>query len=88
MEFKGLSYGNGHFTTLDGLSYEYNGIGEYWLIRSPALSVQARLVVAQNAAGSNVSASIFGAFAIQVPAGTGQTLSDRVHVEMTNNRMG
>ena len=83
-----MSFGNGHITTFDGLSYENNGIGEYWLIRSPALSVQARLIVARNSAGVNVSASVFGAFAIQVPAGTGQVLSDRIHIEMTNDRMG
>ena len=26
--------GDPHFTTIDGLTYTFNGLGEYWLVRT------------------------------------------------------
>jgi hypothetical protein len=82
----GWIFGDPHITTLDGLAYDYNGIGEYWLIKSPVLQVQARTSQATDGvSGAPVNASIFTAFAIQVPEAVGQNLSDRVVVLMTSS---
>ena len=87
----GSTFGNGHIKTFDGLLYDYNGIGEYWLIYSTLLSVQGRTIVALKPTlgypwnGANASVSLFSAFAIQVPA-TGLVPSDRVHVQMDIQR--
>ena len=87
-EFKGWMFGDPHITTLDGLSYDYNGIGEYWMIKSNIVNVQARTSTAWDTAGKPVSASVFSAFAIQVPSGDSQTMSDRVFVAMNEFRDG
>ena len=79
-------FGDPHITTLDGLAYDYNGIGEYWMIKSEMLSVQARTSAAWDIDGRPVSASVFSAFAIQRPTGVNQTLSDRVFLEMNADR--
>ena len=80
-----MSFGCSHITTLDGVSYDYNGQGEYWYISSPLLSVQVRTIPALRSDGTNASAVVFGAFAIQVPS-TGLIPSDRIHVEMDSTR--
>lgn len=47
--FTGVVFGNLHFITLDGLSYTFNGKGEYQLVSSAdkELSVQARTAQVQ-----------------------------------------
>ena len=81
-------FGDPHITTLDGFSYDYNGIGEYWMIKSELLTVQARTAAAWDSSGNPVSASVFSAFAIQVPEGINQTASDRAFLEMNEHRTG
>ena len=81
-------YGDPHIVTLDGFNYDYNGVGEYWAIKSIYVSCQARTAAAWDASGNPVSASVFSAFAVQVPSGQNQTLSDRAFLEMNAVRTG
>ena len=82
-------YGDPHITTLDGFSYDYNGIGEYWMIKSDLLNVQARTAAAWDSSSNLVRASVFSAFAVQIPEGLkNQTESDRALVEMNEYRTG
>ena len=79
-------FGDPHLINFDGVVLTFNGHGEYWLIKSPVLQVQARTSQAADAvSGAPVNASIFTAFAIQVPEAVGQNLSDRVVVLMTSS---
>ena len=81
-------FGDPHIITLDNFAYDYNGIGEYWMIKSDLLSVQARTSFAWDSFNKPVSASIFSAFAIQRPGGVNQTPSDRAFLEMNEDRTG
>ena len=82
-------HGDPHITTLDGFSYDYNGIGEYWMIKSGLLKVQTRTAAARDSSGNPVSASVFSAFAVQIPEGLeNQTESDRAFLEMNEYRTG
>ncbi len=82
----GGTHGDPHFTTLDDVSYDYNGIGEYWLIKSPALYMQVRLVQAVDVNNNGVNGSVIGACAVQVPAVAQQAASDRVHVQLVDRQ--
>ncbi len=82
----GVVQGDPHFTTLDNTSYDYNGIGEYWLIKSAVLLVQVRLVQAVDASNAGVNGSVIGACAVQVPAVGQQAASDRVHVQLVGTQ--
>ena len=84
----GNSFGDPHVTTLDGLEYDYNGIGEYWMIKSNVINVQARTIVALNRFNEPVNASVFGAYGIQVPSSDVEGLRSRIHIEMTSDRTG
>ena len=48
--------------TLDGLSYTFNGLGEYWLIQSDKFALQGRTAKAIGKDGNPVNATIFSAF--------------------------
>ena len=66
-------------TTIDGRTYTFNGLGEYWLIKTVndmngtnvTLSVQSRTEVARNLVNPNKTsqATIFSGFAMR--AGNG-----------------
>lgn len=86
--FTAFGFGDPHIKTLDGLEYDYNGIGEYWLLMSSILSIQVRSQVAWDTNGNPVNASVFAACSIQVPEGPGQNISDRVYVAMDASRTG
>ena len=73
-------WGDPHIVTLDGLSYTYNGIGEYWLINGTDFSLQGRTVRAWNRQQQPADASVFGAFAMK------DRKSPQVHVEMNDDR--
>ena len=68
---------------MDGQSYDYNGIGEYWLIKSSSLHLQGRTVPVRDANGKLAAASIFGAFAIQVPKTKEHDMSNRIFLQKT-----
>ena len=55
-------WGDPHFTTLDGFTYTFNGIGEYVLVRSMEddIEFQARTELVENS-----GATAFSAFAIR-----------------------
>ena len=54
----GFLYGGGHIKSIDGNSSTFNGIGEYWLLKSlhHQLSIQVRLIQFQNTNLTVVSA--------------------------------
>ena len=81
----GSTVGDPHITTYDGHTYDYNGIGEYWLIKSSALSVQVRTVQAKDNKGGLVNASVFGAFAVQIPQKLNQNMTDKVFLRMVSD---
>ncbi|XP_061188739.1 uncharacterized protein LOC133196904 [Saccostrea echinata] len=66
----GVSYGDPHINTIDGLKYTYNGLGEYTMLEVKNISsgsiifeLQSRTTLAQNETGSEIHATIFSAFA-------------------------
>ena len=78
----GPTFGDPHISTLDGQSYDYNGIGEYWMIKSPALYIQGRTEQAKDIYSKLVAGSVFGAYAIQIPESANKTMSDRIFLRM------
>ena len=80
-----MAVGDPHMTTYDGQSYDYNGIGEYWLVKSSTLHVQVRIVQAKDTKGNPVSASVFEAVSVQAPHGLNQNMSDRIHLEVSSD---
>ena len=54
----GFLYGGGHIRSIDGNSFTFNGIGEYWLLRSlyRQLSIQVRFIQFENTRLTVVSA--------------------------------
>ena len=73
-------------TTIDGRTYTFNGLGEYWLIKTMnnmngtniSLSVQSRTEVARNLINPNKTsqATIFSGFAMR--AGNGITIEVKI----------
>lgn len=86
--FTAFGFGDPHIKTLDRLEYDYNGIGEYWLLMSSKMSIQVRSQIAWDTSGNPVNASVFAACGIQVPENPGQNVSDRVFVAMDASRTG
>jgi len=79
--------------TLDGLQYVFNGLGEYWLLESASLAVQARTVLAWNDRlqptrnGTVLAAVAAAAAASAAPGVTVTSRSASVHVEMPPDRV-
>lgn len=60
----GFTFGDPHLTTIDGAAYTFNGLGEYFALKSPGMfTLQARTKKATNDKGDQVDATIFSAFA-------------------------
>lgn len=55
-------FGDPHITTLDGFSYTFNGWGEYWMIDSAVLKVQARTSPYITPEGTFGNATVFTGF--------------------------
>lgn len=47
-----VTRGDPHIITIDGLQYTFNGLGEFWLVRSADVMVQGRASRAKNAEGT------------------------------------
>ena len=45
MSFSAFLRGDPHISTPDGLEYEYNGIGEFHLLKSNTIQLQVRFVL-------------------------------------------
>jgi sushi domain-containing protein 2 len=59
-------FGDPHFFTLDGLSYVFNGLGEYWLLKSAPFWVQVRTDFAWSSSNGTISnATVLSAIAAQ-----------------------
>ena len=76
--------GDPHITTLDGYSYTFNGLGEYWLIKSKDgnFSCQGRTLQMLSKEGNLQNATVWGAFVGSTPS------SDIVVVELNKDRSG
>lgn len=62
-------WGDPHFTTSDGSSYTFNGIGEYWMVYAPGtVLIQTRLEKALTENGDESQATAFVGFAAQEEA--------------------
>lgn len=62
---KAWNFGDPHITTTDGVTYTFNGLGEYHHIYSDAFSLQARTQKVKDENGTDSDATAFVAFAAQ-----------------------
>ena len=81
--------GDPHFQTADNLQYTFNGLGEYWTVKSESWELQARTVRAwdtqkQHSRHGTVFAAVAGRALYEESNVT--VSSARVHVEMTSDR--
>ena len=67
-----FTFGDPHIQTLDGLTYSFNGLGEYIYLEVSnktndvkLIEIQARTQLATNSNGTTVNATIFSAFAMK-----------------------
>lgn len=90
-------FGDPHIKTIDGLPYTYNGLGEYWLVKSDMFDMQGRTSQAWDSNDQPVLASIFSAFSAQdktdppVPVTTTRSpdvtvASPRLHIALDQPR--
>ena len=66
MSFPALGFGDPHISTLDGLGYSFNGIGEYWMTqtKSSEFSLQSRTALAYvSIPNFNPGATVYAGFA-------------------------
>jgi len=69
--FLAITFGDPHVTTLDGLTYTFNGLGEYWLMQTTVATFefQARTGQASTSDGDLTDATVFTAFAVNTDNG-------------------
>jgi len=82
-------WGDPHIKTMDDLQYVFNGLGEYWLVKSESIELQARTVRAWNTLGQpSTTGTVFGGISGRaLYEESNMTVSSaRVHVEMTADR--
>ena len=90
----GSLFGDPLVETLDGVTYEYRSIGEYWLIYSTPFLLQGRLVESWDAQGRpRNGTTVLGAVAAIARDQAdnynyGDMDSSRIHVAMTEDRKG
>ncbi|KAK5932062.1 hypothetical protein CgunFtcFv8_003797 [Champsocephalus gunnari] len=79
----GVVLGDPHFVTFDGLSYTFNGKGEYYLVSSPdrELSVQARTEALKFKNGTSAKATVLSSVAMK-----GNT-SDVIEVRLADGHL-
>ncbi|CAH1788959.1 unnamed protein product [Owenia fusiformis] len=74
-------WGDPHVRTLDGKTYTFNGLGEYWLIKTTDdyFTLQGRTSKALTSNGTATKATVFTAFAAK------EESSDQFYVELADN---
>ena len=79
-----MFWGDPHLITTDNFYYDFNAIGEFWLINTTdaSFTLQGRLAQMQTSAGVGVNASVFVGFAAQQPGYA------KVEVELNPTRDG
>ena len=84
-----IFWGDPHFQTLDNFNYTFNGLGEYWMVKSSEFELQARTARAWNTDRQpSPTGTVFSAVSGRALYAEGNTTvsSARVHVEMTPDR--
>ena len=82
-------WGDPHIQTLDGLEYTFNGLGEYWMVKSSGFELQARTDRAWNSTKQpSLTGTVFSAVSGRaLYEESNMTVSTaRVHVEMPADR--
>ena len=77
----GDSLGDPHIKTIDGLRYDFNGLGEYWLIKSDVISLQGRTEVIE-VNGESTQATYFSGFAVKHLS----PISDTIQLLLSENK--
>ena len=75
------SFGYSTFLTFDKTRFTFNPIGEFWIVKSSSINIQARFVQARYN-GKLVQACVFGAIAAE------DATSSRIHVQYIANPPG
>jgi len=89
MEIVAIMWGDPHIQTLDKLEYTFNGLGEYFMVKSDSLELQARTARAwDNQRQPSVTGTVFSAVAGRALYEESNTTvsSAPVHVEMSADR--
>jgi len=84
-----IAWGDPHIQTLDNLQYTFNGLGEYWMVKSSGFELQARTDRAWNSTKQpSATGTVFSAVAGRaLYEESNMTVSTaRVHVEMPADR--
>ena len=61
----GNGRGDPHIITMDGRAYSFNGIGEYYHVKSPHFTMQTRLKLAKSFDGRAPKATVYGGLAMK-----------------------
>jgi len=81
--------GDPHIQTLDNLEYTFNGLGEYWMVKSKSFELQARTERAWTSTKQpSITGTVFSAVvgrALYEESNTTVSTA-RVHVQMTSDR--
>ncbi|KAK2188587.1 hypothetical protein NP493_128g05111 [Ridgeia piscesae] len=64
------TFGSAHIITLDGLRYTFNGLGEFWLLRSPHFELQGRASQDSNIQGQLVGSTSWTAIVAKATGGS------------------
>ena len=79
--------GDPHIKTLDNLDYTFNGLGEYFMLKSDSFELQARTARAWDSQRQpSPTGTVFSAVAGRALYEESTVSSARVHVEMSADR--
>jgi len=89
IEIVAIMWGDPHIKTLDNLEYTFNGLGEYFMVKTDSFELQARTARAWDSQQqSSPTGTVFSAVAGRAIYEESNTTvsSARVHVEMSDDR--
>ncbi|KAI0237989.1 Protein mesh [Lamellibrachia satsuma] len=82
-----ITNGDPHVITFDGLHYTFNGLGEFWLVRSAHFLMQGRATQATNTLGDLVKGTLWTAVAMRL-IDIGSVVNGTVVHAQVNERTG